>query len=249
MDKVKLLNLIDKLPGNLSSKLLHNYVKRNIKKYANIKISGYDKVKNLKGPLIFICNHLSNSDGLLLNEILKEKDPIFVAGVKLTANEFTKNAFKFIKTIPIKPNSADKEAIARMVEVLKSGKNIMIFPEGTRSRTGEMIEGKKGLLLIAKMSKATIVPIGMYGTEKFLPINDDDMANEDFNYANIAINFGDPMEVPKKIADEDKNEYSERAMREIMCGIAKLLPQQYRGIYAEHIVSEEMLKDACIDKI
>jgi len=249
MDKVKLLNLIDKLPGNLSSKLLHNYVKRNIKKYANIKISGYDKVKNLKGPLIFICNHLSNSDGLLLNEVLKEKDPIFVAGVKLTANEFTKNAFKFIKTIPIKPNSADKEAIARMVEVLKSGKNIMIFPEGTRSRTGEMIEGKKGLLLIAKMSKATIVPIGMYGTEKFLPINDDDMANEDFNYANIVINFGDPMEVPKKIADEDKNEYSERAMREIMCGIAKLLPQQYRGIYAEHIVSEEKLKDACIDKI
>jgi len=249
MDKVKMLSLIDKLPGNLSSKLLHNYVKRNIRKYANLKINGYDKIKNLKGPLIFICNHLSNSDGLILNEILKEKDPIFVAGVKLTANEFTKNAFKFMKTIPIKPNSADKEAIAKMVEVLKAGKNIMIFPEGTRSRTGEMIEGKKGLLLIAKMSKATIVPIGMYGTEKFLPINDEDMANEDFNYADITINFGEPMEVPRKIADEDKNEYSHRAMREIMCGIAKLLPEQYRGIYAEPIMREQMLKDACIDRI
>lgn len=235
MDKVLLLKLMSKLPDNISSKLIHRYVKSSIKKYANIKINGYEKVRDLEGPIIFICNHLSNSDGIILNEVLKEKDPVFIAGVKLTANEFTRNGFKFVKTIQIKPNSADKEAISKIIEVLKAGKNIMMFPEGTRSRTGAMIEGKKGLLLIAKMSKATIVPIGMCGTEKFLPINDKDMAEENFNYADITINFGEPMTVPKKLEDEDKNQYSDRAMTEIMCGIAKMLPEKYRGVYSEFI--------------
>ncbi|WP_017413454.1 lysophospholipid acyltransferase family protein [Clostridium tunisiense] len=235
MDKVLLLKLMSKLPDNISSKLIHRYVKSSIKKYANIKINGYEKVRDLEGPIIFICNHLSNSDGIILNEVLKEKDPVFIAGVKLTANEFTRNGFKFVKTIQIKPNSADKEAISKIIEVLKAGKNIMMFPEGTRSRTGAMIEGKKGLLLIAKMSKATIVPIGMCGTEKFLPINDEDMAEENFNYADITINFGEPMTVPKKLEDEDKNQYSDRAMTEIMCGIAKMLPEKYRGVYSEFI--------------
>lgn len=235
MDKVLLLKLMSKLPDNISSKLIHRYVKSSIKKYANIKINGYEKVRDLEGPIIFICNHLSNSDGIILNEVLKEKDPVFIAGVKLTANEFTRNGFKFVKTIQIKPNSADKEAISKIIEVLKAGKNIMMFPEGTRSRTGEMIEGKKGLLLIAKMSKATIVPIGMCGTEKFLPINDEDMAEENFNYADITINFGEPMTVPKKLEDEDKNQYSDRAMTEIMYGIAKMLPEKYRGVYSEFI--------------
>lgn len=235
MDKVLLLKLMSKLPDNISSKLIHRYVKSSIKKYANIKINGYEKIRDLEGPIIFICNHLSNSDGIILNEVLKEKDPVFIAGVKLTANEFTRNGFKFVKTIQIKPNSADKEAISKIIEVLKAGKNIMMFPEGTRSRTGAMIEGKKGLLLIAKMAKATIVPIGMCGTEKFLPINDEDMAEENFNYADITINFGEPMTVPKKLEDEDKNQYSDRAMTEIMCGIAKMLPEKYRGVYSEFI--------------
>jgi len=243
MDKVKLLKLISILPDSVSSKLIHSYVKHNIKKYANIKIEGYDKIKELQGPIIFICNHLSNADGIILNEILREKDPVFVAGVKLTANEFTKNGFKFIKTIPIKPNSADKEAIAKMVEVLKAGKNIMIFPEGTRSRTGGMIEGKKGLLLVAKMSKAIIVPIGMHGTEKFMPINDNDMAEENFNFADIFINFGEPLNVPKKLESEEKSEYSDRAMREIMCSIARELPLEYRGIYREETMVDSSITD------
>jgi 1-acyl-sn-glycerol-3-phosphate acyltransferase len=242
MDKILLLKLMSKLPDNISSKLIHSYVKKSIKKYANMKINGWDRIKELEGPIIFICNHLSNSDGIILNEVLREKDPVFIAGVKLTANEFTKNGFKFIKTIQIKPNSADKEAIGKIIEVLKAGKNIMMFPEGTRSRTGGMIEGKKGLLLIAKMSKATIVPIGMWGTEKFMPINDKDMAEEEFHHADITINFGEPMVVPKKIEDEDKSDYSDRAMREIMCSIAKVLPEKYRGVYSEYLSSDEVAK-------
>lgn len=226
-----LIKILGKLPESLSAKISRQYVKHKINKYANLKVEGYENIKDLNGSVIFISNHLSNSDGIILNEILREKDPTFIAGVKLSDNDFTRNAVNYVKTISIKPNSADKEAISKIVQKLKNGENIMMFPEGTRSRSGEMIEAKKGLLLIARLAKATIVPIGITGSEDFMPINDSDMGGETFNPANVTVKIGKPIQVPSKEKEEDKNEYNERAMSEIMKSVAALLPEGYRGVY------------------
>lgn len=231
MNNNTLVKVLGKLPQGISSKISREYVKYMIKKYANLKVEGEENLKDIQGSTIFICNHLSNSDGLILNEILKDMDPTFIAGVKLSDNNFTKNGISYVKTISIKPNSADKEAISKIVQKLKAGENIMMFPEGTRSRTGEMIEAKKGLLLIAKLAKATIVPMAITGSEVFMPINDKDMAGETFNSANVTVRIGKPIQVPVKEKDEEKNHYNDRAMFEIMRGIAKLLPENYRGVY------------------
>lgn len=231
MKRETLVKILNRLPESISGKLARTYVKTTIKKYANMKVEGYEKIRNIDGPIIFICNHLSNADGLILNEVLKDFDPTFIAGVKLSNNDFTKNGFKFIKTIAIKPNSADKDAISKIVKKLKAGENIMIFPEGTRSRSGAMIEGKKGFLLMAKLSKAKIVPIAITGTEEFLPINDDDMGEENFQTAHVTVRFGEAIGLPEKHKEEDKNEYNERAMIQVMKSIAALLPEKYRGVY------------------
>ncbi|MDZ5035282.1 lysophospholipid acyltransferase family protein, partial [Clostridium perfringens] len=120
----------------------------------------------------------------------------------------------------------------KIVKLVKGGENLVIFPEGTRSRVGSMIEGKKGILLIARLTKAQIIPIGMYGTEILLPINKDgDMGGEKFNYADVNIKFGEPIELPLKEKDEDKHAFDERSMLYIMKSIANLLPEKYRGIY------------------
>ena len=107
----------------------------------------------------------------------------------------------------------------------------MMFPEGTRSRTGEMIEAKKGLLLIAKLAKATIVPMAITGSEVFMPINDSDMGGETFNPSNVTVKIGKAIQVPAKEKEEDKNRYNDRAMFEIMRSVAELLPENYRGVY------------------
>lgn len=114
---------------------------------------------------------------------------------------------------------------------IKEGKSILIFPEGTRSRTGKMIEGKKGVVLIAKKTGVNIVPIGITGSENLMPINDNDMSKEKFNYANVKINIGRPFALPDKSLHEEKDNYNENCLNIIMNKIAELLPEEYRGVY------------------
>ncbi|MGL4849758.1 MAG: lysophospholipid acyltransferase family protein [Clostridium sp.] len=225
--------IITNLPKGLTVFMGKKITDGYINKHANLKIEGYEDIKDIEGPILFICNHLSNSDGLVLNRILKKDfDPYFIAGKKLSDDPITNIGMEMVKNIPISPNSADKQAMTTMVKTLKNGENIMIFPEGTRSRTGAMIEGKKGILLLTRMSKATIIPIGMAGTDKLLPIADSkDMGSEKWYDADVTIKFGKPIVLPKKEKEDDKHEYDDRCMTLMMKGIANLLPESYRGVY------------------
>lgn len=233
MKKTKVLGSVLKvLPKSTGDSLCKKIVKNYLDKYAEIEVEGMENLQGLRGPVVFIPNHLSNSDGLILNRVLKEFDPTFVAGVKLKGDSFTNIGMRVIKSINIKPNSADKEALSKTIKTLKDGGNIVIFPEGTRSRVGSMIEGKKGIVLIAKMSKATIVPVGIHGSENLLPINKEgNMGEENFQNAKVWVNIGKPVALPEKIKEEEKHAYEERALKTLMGAIAALLPEEYRGVY------------------
>lgn len=227
------VNIIKLLPEGLVIKVANRIVDGYIKKYANLTVNGIENIDEVKKPRIFVCNHLSNSDGLVLERVLKEKsDPYFIAGVKLSDDPITSLGTKIVKNIPIKPSSADKDAITKVVKALKGGNDILIFPEGTRSRTGQMIEGKKGILLFARMAKAEIIPIGMSGTDKLLPISKDgNMGSEKWQNSDVTINIGKKVEFPPREKQEDRHEYEDKCMDILMRSIAKLLPENYRGVY------------------
>lgn len=230
-----LIKLLEYMPEKVTKKIANVIIHRILHKYAKVSVEGYENLKNVKGPILFICNHLSNADGLILNEVLKKEDVTFVAGVKLGDNSFTNLGVITVKTTPIVPNSADNDGLKKIIKILKKGENVLVFPEGTRSRCGSMIAGKKGVVMMQKLSKALIVPIGLTGTEKLLPINDQDMGKEKFHHAAVKVKIGEPIQMPEKKVDETKEDYEERKLQHFMTSIARLLPEKYRGVYANCI--------------
>jgi 1-acyl-sn-glycerol-3-phosphate acyltransferase len=230
----KMAKLVSYLPKGLVNFLSKKIVNRYLKKYANIKVIGKENMDTDTKPVIYIGNHLSNSDGLVLAEVLKDRDVTFVAGVKLSNNPLTNIGINVVKTITIKPNSADKDALNSIIKTVKNGHSVFIFPEGTRSRNGSMIEAKKGILLIAKLTAVPIIPVGIWGSEKLMPINKEgDMGSEKFYHADVMVSFGEPIIVPKKEKGEDRHLYDDRVLNTLMKGIARLLPEEYRGVYKD----------------
>lgn len=230
---MKLLDLLALLPQGLQLKIANAYIDRELKRKVKLTVRGQHHLDNLQSPCLFVANHLSNLDGMVLMRFLKKQfDPHFVAGIKLSNDRFT-NLFKsLIKTINIKPNSADLESLKTIINTLKNGESVMIFPEGSRSRTGSMIEAKKGITLIARMAKVPIVPIALMGTEQVVPIHPSGrMDQERIHPGTVEIVVGEPFHLTKKRPAEDKHEYDDRALRDIMNHIAANLRPEYRGVY------------------
>lgn len=236
----KAMELVNQLPDENQRKLANAIITKELNKKAQLIVRGRENLDLVDGPVIFIANHLSNLDGVVLSKLLKKKfDPYFVAGVKLKNDPFT-NFFKtMIRTIEIQPNSADLDSIKNIINTLKGGESIAMFPEGTRSRDGRMIEAKKGVTLIARLAKVPIVPIALMGTEIVVPVDKSgNMARERLYEGTVEVVIGKPFHLPRKRPGEDKHDYEERALNDLMNRIAVNLKDEYRGFYDGRLEEE-----------
>jgi len=219
------------IPFRIRTNVVDRFINFMVDKYADINIINGDIIERRKNkPTIYICNHLSNVDGVILNKVLKDNNVAFMAGVKLQNNPLTNMILETMKTIPIKPNSADKEAIKKALDHLKNNGSIFIFPEGTRSRSSKMIEARSGFVLLCRLSGVEIVPVGIEGTENILPVHSNNMGKEKMNKGYVKITFGEPFKLLEK-NKENKEDWKELAKNDAMIKVAKLLEKKYRGVY------------------
>lgn len=122
-----------------------------------IKVVGLENVPN-SGRVVICSNHLSNMDPVLLAVAIK-RQIFFMAKEELFRNKFLGNLIKSLGGFPIKRASRDVSSIKNAQSILKSGKILGIFIEGTRSKTGELLKPKPGAIILAKNTFSKIVPI------------------------------------------------------------------------------------------
>lgn len=140
-----------------------------LKFYFRLKSEGLENLPN--GPFILAPNHQSFLDGLFVAVFLKNKimkRTYFYAKEKHVKNK----VLKFIadKSNVIVMDLSDlKTSLQKLAEVLKNGRNLIIFPEGTRSFNGELGDFKKTFAILSRELNVPVVPVAIEGANKALP--------------------------------------------------------------------------------
>lgn len=118
-----------------------------------------------EGGLLVVANHRSNWDPVAVGCALT-REVHFLAKEELFQIPLVKYLITALRAFPIKRGGADRRAIRFCLDLLKAGKAVGIFPEGTRSRDGRLGTILPGAGLIALKSGAVILPVAVLGTEK-----------------------------------------------------------------------------------
>lgn len=213
------------------TKFLHNLrVVSNVvlERIANITV--YGEIDYSEGAYIATVNHIGRLE-VLLGLVMSERDDV----VLLLAEKYRQYAlWRYVarKTDAIWVNrfEADLTAVKQVLRRLNDGHILAIAPEGTRSPTEALIEGKQGAAFLASKADVPIIPIGVVGTEDRIVKS----RLKHFQKLEVRAWVGQPYKLRPRRKDEDREAYLQEQTDEIMCRIAALLPADHRGVYADH---------------
>ncbi|MCZ7608983.1 MAG: 1-acyl-sn-glycerol-3-phosphate acyltransferase [Ignavibacterium sp.] len=151
----------------------HNAMKNSakvfLKLYFRLKGEGLENIP--EGPFILAPNHQSFFDGLFVAVFLKNKllkQTYFYAKEKHVKNKLLKFIANKHNVIVMDLNDL-KTSLQKLAEVLKRGKNIIIFPEGTRTISGDIGDFKKTFAILSRELNVPVVPVVIKGAYDALP--------------------------------------------------------------------------------
>ena len=121
------------------------------------------------GPFVVVANHQSILDILLLSRMPREMK--WVAKEELFGVPWVGVMLRMSGDIPIRRGDVESggEALARAKVYLSRGMSVMLFPEGTRSRTGQLLPFKSGAFRLAVESGVPVLPVAVHGTARGMP--------------------------------------------------------------------------------
>ncbi|MFT5284302.1 MAG: 1-acyl-sn-glycerol-3-phosphate acyltransferase [Planctomycetota bacterium] len=127
----------------------------------------FENRKNLPktGGIVLAINHQSFLD-IPLVTMAARRHVCFVARSSLTQSRIMDFILRRCGAVLVKRGSSDRAALREMVEHLRLGDILAVFPEGTRSSDGQMGEFKKGALHVARIAKVPIMPVGIRGAHE-----------------------------------------------------------------------------------
>ncbi|HEX7225118.1 MAG TPA: lysophospholipid acyltransferase family protein [Candidatus Limnocylindria bacterium] len=182
------------------------------------------------GAFILVCNHCSNVDPLMMGwasghqigRVVHFMAKIEMRGWPVIGWLATQAGVYFVRR-----GEGDRAAQRFSLEALADGRPIAMFPEGTRSRTGHLREGKPGAALIAMRSGATIVPAAISGTQHIFP-----RGARFPRPSRVVIRYGEPFSLPHVASGRLDREAMAEGTQRIMSAIEALLPPDQRRVAA-----------------
>ena len=215
-------------------KTLHIIVHFLLDLIADVEIVGVEKVP--AGNVILAANHLGRLDTAVLLYVLEREDIIMPVAEKYKHHPLFGLIGRSVDAIWLNRFEADYASLREILARMQKGGLLVIAPEGTRSKSEALQEGKMGVAFLASKSGYPVVPIALTGTEDRRVLEN----LKRFRRSKIRAVAGEPFHI--QIPTGKEREVAMRqATDEIMCRIAALLPESYRGAYKDHPRLKELL--------
>ncbi len=178
-----------------------------------VRVEGRENVPRT-GPLLVTANHRSNLDPPLVGAVLP-REAGYAAKKELFAIVGFGRLIRALHAIPVDRTSFAPSTLRRFDERLRSGGALIVFPEGTRSRTGRLGEAKAGVGLLLMRGPVPVLPVSIEGTEAPL--------RNLFRRGRVRVVFGRPYTLPEELlTSSGERERSKEAARYVLDAIRRL---------------------------
>jgi 1-acyl-sn-glycerol-3-phosphate acyltransferase len=202
---------------------------------AHVEAKGYENLPK-EGSFVIATNHLGMVDVPIAYYALDYWDMFVLIADKWQKVPLFRWVGKYFNFIFIDRYNADIKALRKVISLMEQDNILVIAPEGTRSRTGALIEAKPGVSYLATKLNRPIVPVAITGTEDRVLFSH----LKKLRRAPITLTAGPAFTLPP-LPRENRDEVLKQYTDEIMCRIAAILPERYHGVYANHPRLKELL--------
>ncbi|MDQ3343878.1 MAG: 1-acyl-sn-glycerol-3-phosphate acyltransferase [Actinomycetota bacterium] len=188
------------------------------------------------GPAIIAANHLSFSDSVFLPAALQR--PVYYLGKADYFRGWQRYFYENVGVMPVARQGGDagEASLRRGLQVLRRGRLLGIYPEGTRSPDGRLYRGKTGPARLAMRSGAPIIPVGIVGTDRVLPTG-----AKRPRMHQVTLRIGRPLHIAGRYGRSEDNHFALRsATDELMYELMLLSGQTYVDEYAAKVKSGEV---------
>lgn len=182
-----------------------------------LKVEGLENIPK-EGPVIIVSNHMSFVDPVLVGATVP-RTLAYIARADMFKYPVLGWWMRAVNTIPLERGAGDLGAIKAAIRAIKDGKVFGIFPEGRRSRTGQIEPFKTGAAAIALRTDAVLVPMAIIGSDKAWPVGSFPRP-----FRPIKVVFGEPITLPSDPAErKDLGALTSR----LEAAVTALLPAEY----------------------
>jgi 1-acyl-sn-glycerol-3-phosphate acyltransferase len=206
-----------------------------IRMVAHVEVFGRENIPT-SGTFVIATNHIGILDIIMAYYALNRWDLFILVAEKWGKIGWIHWLGKQLNFIFIDRFNPDLPALREIIGRMKQGQVLVIAPEGTRSRTGALIEGKPGVSYLAAKAGYPIIPVAITGTEDKVILGN----LKRFKRSPITVTGGPTFSLPP-LPSKDRDLMLDQFTDEIMCRIAALLPERYWGVYANHPRLKELL--------
>lgn len=117
------------------------------------------------GGLLIASNHISEFDPPILG-VLIPRVVHFMAKKELLKTAFLRSLMNMVSAFPVDRKSVDRNTLTIAEKLINSGEAVLVFPEGTRSRNGNILPPKAGIGLLSRRCNVPVLPVFISGTDK-----------------------------------------------------------------------------------